>query len=508
MMIHCNLMTHLFKSGIYNISRTPNGMNNHCSSFLFLKRQFGLITKSKLFNPIHERSYNYTIFQNDFINIHKKNIINTHNNSRLLSIRYQHNESITKPSTINIEKDGAKQMQVEKMKQTEIERTKRSRVFTVSNILSMCRILSIPVISYYLVVKQNHLVSSIIIFLSSITDFIDGYIARKFDQITDIGTMLDPLADKLLVTTLTIALCISGLFQPIVAGFIILRDISLTLATIIFRYITLSKFIQNSNKNGNNIQMNLKSFFNLKLVSQEVKPPLISKVNTFLQMITLITLVGLPLVISLVFSDDEEEEKSRKEPRNISNELALSKYISLGLFKDIKDKYFTLSSNNNQEKKKTDEELYNDYWMLAEKEINQTYVVEMIDDDKDILINKHKDYKIGKIFCVYDENNYNNANVNTLLFGEPNSIIVQQIKELLSNETVDLDLTQHKRYMIVEIKKGLEMKIIRTFDYEESVLIDRFYKGIGILLETVLLTTIWSGVKYAVDGKKLLRVIK
>ena len=66
----------------------------------------------------------------------------------------------------------------------------------IPNILSLCRILLIPiiVISVFL---NNYILALVIFTISSLTDIIDGYVARNFDAISNVGKLLDPLADKL-----------------------------------------------------------------------------------------------------------------------------------------------------------------------------------------------------------------------------------------------------------------------------------------------------------------------
>lgn len=66
----------------------------------------------------------------------------------------------------------------------------------VPNILSICRLLLIPVIVIS-VVTNNYLLAIIVFTISSLTDIVDGYIARNFDAVTNVGKLLDPLADKL-----------------------------------------------------------------------------------------------------------------------------------------------------------------------------------------------------------------------------------------------------------------------------------------------------------------------
>ncbi|MGM9607435.1 MAG: CDP-diacylglycerol--glycerol-3-phosphate 3-phosphatidyltransferase [Oscillospiraceae bacterium] len=72
-----------------------------------------------------------------------------------------------------------------------------------ANKLTMLRVIMIPVflLALYLDFPFNKIVALVIFILASITDFIDGYIARHFNQITDFGKFMDPLADKLLVTS-------------------------------------------------------------------------------------------------------------------------------------------------------------------------------------------------------------------------------------------------------------------------------------------------------------------
>lgn len=72
-----------------------------------------------------------------------------------------------------------------------------------ANKLTLLRVIMIPVflLALYLDFPFNKIVALIIFILASITDFIDGYIARHFNQVTDFGKFMDPLADKLLVTS-------------------------------------------------------------------------------------------------------------------------------------------------------------------------------------------------------------------------------------------------------------------------------------------------------------------
>ena len=77
----------------------------------------------------------------------------------------------------------------------------------IPNILTIIRFILIPFI--FLSVIYHHFLAGLIIFtISAITDILDGYIARKYNYITDIGKLIDPLADKLTQLFLLLALTI------------------------------------------------------------------------------------------------------------------------------------------------------------------------------------------------------------------------------------------------------------------------------------------------------------
>lgn len=78
------------------------------------------------------------------------------------------------------------------------------------NKITLARIFMIPLfaVAFYLtVVPYNFVISAVIFAIASFTDFLDGYIARKYHLVTDMGKFLDPIADKVLVSTALI-LCL------------------------------------------------------------------------------------------------------------------------------------------------------------------------------------------------------------------------------------------------------------------------------------------------------------
>ena len=79
---------------------------------------------------------------------------------------------------------------------------------TVPNLLSFLRILMVPVFAV-LYINGEQLWAIFVLFLSGLTDFLDGKIARRFNQISALGKILDPIADKLTQITLSIVLFIA-----------------------------------------------------------------------------------------------------------------------------------------------------------------------------------------------------------------------------------------------------------------------------------------------------------
>ena len=108
---------------------------------------------------------------------------------------------------------------------------------TVPNILTVFRILLTPVFVYLLF--TNFLFSNfyalLIFVLASVTDAYDGYYARKYDVESEIGNFLDPLADKILVSSAFISFYILGLIDMWMVVLILFRDIFITILRIIMK---------------------------------------------------------------------------------------------------------------------------------------------------------------------------------------------------------------------------------------------------------------------------------
>lgn len=75
-----------------------------------------------------------------------------------------------------------------------------------------------------IVVDLKYIIAGILFILASLTDFLDGYIARKYNLVTDFGKLVDAIADKILVNSVLIILASQGFIHPIIPVVVIIRD--------------------------------------------------------------------------------------------------------------------------------------------------------------------------------------------------------------------------------------------------------------------------------------------
>lgn len=101
----------------------------------------------------------------------------------------------------------------------------KKQLWNIPNVLCLLRIAMIPfIVVTYLNAKEyrGYIVTGVLILLSGLTDTIDGYVARKYNMVTDLGKVLDPLADKLTQISLAIAISIKlPSFRFLLAIFIV-----------------------------------------------------------------------------------------------------------------------------------------------------------------------------------------------------------------------------------------------------------------------------------------------
>lgn len=101
---------------------------------------------------------------------------------------------------------------------------------TLANRITMARILLVPVFLFFLLEKIPYgtFIAAGIFILAASTDGLDGYVARKRKEVTNLGKLLDPLADKLLITAALVSLVEASVLPAWVAIVIISRELAVT----------------------------------------------------------------------------------------------------------------------------------------------------------------------------------------------------------------------------------------------------------------------------------------
>jgi len=105
--------------------------------------------------------------------------------------------------------------------------TGRNEIFNLPNSITLIRLAVIPVLFLLLISpgKILSMVIAVLFIMASITDLLDGYVARKYNIVTTMGKFLDPVADKLVVTTAMIMMIPIGRIPAWIVAIIIMRDL-------------------------------------------------------------------------------------------------------------------------------------------------------------------------------------------------------------------------------------------------------------------------------------------
>lgn len=123
-------------------------------------------------------------------------------------------------------------------------------VWTISNLLSLSRIVLLIPFAFFLLsnVPGDRVWAAIIAIIAVSTDFFDGAVARARHEVTELGKIIDPVADKVVVGTAVILLVITGDLAPWVAVVIILRDLLILAGSLAIR--RRKKIVMQSNWPG------------------------------------------------------------------------------------------------------------------------------------------------------------------------------------------------------------------------------------------------------------------
>jgi cardiolipin synthase len=107
---------------------------------------------------------------------------------------------------------------------TELPSGPDGRIVTLPNLLSALRLASVPLFLWLLLGPRSDLGPFAVLAASSLTDFLDGWVARRFDQTSRLGAMLDPVVDRVYVAAAVVGLAVRGIVPYWLLGVLAGRD--------------------------------------------------------------------------------------------------------------------------------------------------------------------------------------------------------------------------------------------------------------------------------------------
>lgn len=159
-----------------------------------------------------------------------------------------------------------------------VDKSNESRVFTIPNVLTATRIATTPCVGYFICNGMHNHALAYFAFAAT-TDLLDGFIARTFNQKSDLGAVLDPIADKLLITTCLVAMYNCEMMPLWIVKTMVFRDLAILFGGGVIRYMGFT-----------HQKPTFKKFFDFKnYPTLGFEPTLLSKCNTALQCLLILT---------------------------------------------------------------------------------------------------------------------------------------------------------------------------------------------------------------------------
>ena len=105
------------------------------------------------------------------------------------------------------------------------------RIVTIPNLISVARLLCAPVFVWLLADDQEVAAAAVLAVLGA-SDWVDGWIARRFDQGSNLGKVLDPVADRVLLLVAAVALLVDGSVPVVVGVLVLFRELAVSVAVV------------------------------------------------------------------------------------------------------------------------------------------------------------------------------------------------------------------------------------------------------------------------------------
>lgn len=115
--------------------------------------------------------------------------------------------------------------------------TPSGRILTVPNLISFARLLGVPLFLYLLLVARADVAAVVVLAVGGTTDWVDGWAARKLGQVSRLGELLDPLADRLYILATLIAFTVRGVVPwPFTAALLAREAVLVVCLAVLRRY--------------------------------------------------------------------------------------------------------------------------------------------------------------------------------------------------------------------------------------------------------------------------------
>lgn len=101
----------------------------------------------------------------------------------------------------------------------------RSRILTIPNIVSFVRLIGVGVFWWVLLVEDDVAAAAWFVFVIGWTDWVDGYLARRLNQVSELGKILDPVADRLMIVSAVLGGLIAGVVPAVIGIPLLVREV-------------------------------------------------------------------------------------------------------------------------------------------------------------------------------------------------------------------------------------------------------------------------------------------
>lgn len=112
-------------------------------------------------------------------------------------------------------------------------RTGEDRILTIPNVLSLGRLACIPVFLWLLFGRDNPVGAALLLGVLGATDWVDGTVARRFNQVSTLGKVLDPTADRILLGVAVVAIVVEGAVPAVLGWPVIVREAAVSIGVLV-----------------------------------------------------------------------------------------------------------------------------------------------------------------------------------------------------------------------------------------------------------------------------------